>query len=350
MNAGSPHLDLGQLLADVDYASPDDPASAHLAACPACRTEKDRWAAVAAGVRQLAAATPPAPGLLALPALTRKPSALRQSRVTRPPRRRRAAAVAVAAAAALVAGGTAYGLTAAQHASSARPGTTAGLTAVQGCPGTYLAAGTLAKVSGTQAIIQPRITVATSASTVITRPVSGTVSDITDGSHVVVLGTWSRRRLAATEVGIEVGLPRVQRLGIVAVAPQSPFARQAPHLRKSTPIKVLLLPFAAGTVADAHRGSFTLVLRNPVMGVRRIQVLTSNSTKVLARASASLSQLGIGGNVVAVGKIGSRGVLRASTMAETSVTGIITGGSLLKVRPSGCSAAAIETAAVLAGS
>lgn len=61
----------------------------------------------------------------------------------------------------------------------------------------YITAGTLEGVSGTQLIIQPAndqdhmnrtwraqpVTVATSASTAITRPVSGTVSDIADGSR-----------------------------------------------------------------------------------------------------------------------------------------------------------------------
>ncbi len=42
------------------------------------------------------------------------------------------------------------------------------------------------------------VTAATSASTVITCPTSGTVNDITDGSHVEVQGTWSGETLAAT--------------------------------------------------------------------------------------------------------------------------------------------------------
>ena len=45
------------------------------------------------------------------------------------------------------------------------------------------------------------VTVATSPSTVISRPVRGIVSDITDGSQAAVQGTWSDRSLAATQVG-----------------------------------------------------------------------------------------------------------------------------------------------------
>jgi hypothetical protein len=73
------------------------------------------------------------------------------------------------------------------------------------------------------------------------------------------------------------------------------------------------------------------------------------STKVVTKASASLSQLSPGANVVAVGQIGPHGVMTASTVAEPAVLGVVLAGGPAKIRPSGCSAAAITTAAVLAG-
>jgi hypothetical protein len=286
-----------------------------------------------------------------------------------PAGRRRGTVVAVAAVVALVAAGTSYGVTAARGGSSPRPGpaapgrpspllgTAAGLTAVHGCPGKYLTAGTLEQVSGTQLIIQPAndtdhhdrtwraqpVTVVTSASTAITRPVSGTVSDITDGSHVLVQGTWSGARLAAIAVGIEAALP----------APGSFGPRIPPHPGHvaTTPVPKGWLgpPIVIGTVVDAHDGGFTVVTHNPVPVPRpRVQVITSNATKVVARASTSLSQLVLGANVVAVGQMGPHGVLAASIVAEPSVARILLAGGPAKIRPSGCSASAITTAAILA--
>ncbi|HTT53419.1 MAG TPA: hypothetical protein VMH35_18660 [Streptosporangiaceae bacterium] len=283
-----------------------------------------------------------------------------------PARRPRSTVLPAAAAAVLVAAGTGYGLAAAQGGPGPRPstatrgglgalpGTAAGLTAVHGCPGKYITAGTLEQVSGTWLILQPAndqdhqdrtwraqpVTVATSRSTVITRPVSGTVSDITDGSHVVVQGTWSGGRLAAAEVGIEAALP----------APSSFGPPVSHHLRKLMSKGGLGPPAATGMVVDVHDGGFTVLTQGPFPGApARVQVTTSNSTRVVTKASASLSQLDPGANVVAVGQIGSHGVLTASTVAEPPVLEIVLAGGPARLRPSGCSASAITTAAVLAG-
>jgi photosystem II stability/assembly factor-like uncharacterized protein len=51
----SAHLDLADLLAEVDGGAAGAAARAHLAACATCRAETASWAAVAAGVRYLAA-------------------------------------------------------------------------------------------------------------------------------------------------------------------------------------------------------------------------------------------------------------------------------------------------------
>lgn len=306
------------------------------------------------------------------------------------PRRRRTVVVAMAAAA-LVAAGTGYGLAAVQggpaspraraaagRGSSHPPTAAAGLTAVPGCPGKYITAGTLEQVSGTRLILQPandhdhvhrawraqRVTVATSASTVITRPASGTVSDITDGLQVIVQGDWSGGKLAATQVGIEAALPSPQSFGppvhgqrlrklmptgfTPARATGTP-SSGGPGTSHPSSKPALGPPVMSGTVVDAHDGSFTLVVNSPLLGVQRFQVITSNSTKVISKASASLSRLRPGANVVAVGTIGPQGVLTASTVAEPSLTAIILAGGPAKIGPSGCSATAITTAAILAG-
>lgn len=283
--------------------------------------------------------------------------------LTHPARRRRSTvAVAAAALAAAGAGYGSYGLAAARNGSAPLPSTaaarsgsnlpptaTAGLTAVHGCPGMYITAGTLEQVSGTRLIIQPAndqdhanrtwqaqpVTVATSPSTAVTRPVNGTVSDITDGSHVIVQGTLAGQTLAADQVDIEAALPSPQSFG-----PSIPPG--APKLGRLS--AGAMPPFVNGTVADVRDGTFTVVTQAPA-GLR-VKVTTSSSTKVVRKASASLSQLDLGANVVAVGQIGPHGILTASTVTEPSGPMIILAGGPAKIRPSGCSASAIEAAAL----
>jgi hypothetical protein len=286
------------------------------------------------------------------------------------PARRRGTVVAVAGAAALVAAGTGYSLAqgasprgtaaargdAGANSSSrphAQPAIAAGLTAVHGCPGMYITAGTLEQVNGAELIVQPAndqdhvnrvwqakpVTVATTASTAITRPASGMLSDIIDGSHVQVQGTWSGQKLAATEVGIEAALP----------APPVPKFPANGHVRSHVLKGSLGPPFATGTVADAHDGGFTVILRNPIgfPGARtQVQVITSGATEVVGRVGASASQLDLGSNVVAVGPIGANGVMAASTVAESSIINTLLAGGPVELKPSSCSASAITTAAI----
>jgi hypothetical protein len=305
---------------------------------------------------------PPPPDALRMRAAARaRLTAATSAQLAHPPRRR-GTVLAIVGAATLVAAGTGYGLAATQ-AGSVRPGgsrflptTAAGLTAVQGCPGKYITAGTLKQVRGRQLIIQPAndtdhvnrvwraqpVTVATNASTAITVPATGTVSDITDGSRVMVQGAWTGRRLAATQVAIQAGLPPAGSFG-----PR--FPRHPGHVRKIGPPKGMPgPPFTTGTVEDAHDGGFTLVARNPLQGVQRVHVITSSATKVLGYTRTSLSQLRLGADVVAVGPIGHDDLLTASTVTEPSGGQIMLAGGPVKIRSSGCSAAAITTAAILA--
>jgi hypothetical protein len=269
------------------------------------------------------------------------------------PVRRRSTVVAIAASATLVAGGVGYAVTAAvsgtgspSTGSSRLPAATAGLTSVQGCPGEYVTAGTLKQVSGAQLSIEPandtsNVTVVTKASTKITIPAAGKVSDITDGSRVTVQGAWAGRSLAATKVSIQVGLPPAGSIG-----PR--FPRHHGHLRTMTPKGAPSQgpPFATGTVRDARNGSFTVVSRAPLGKVRRIRVVTSSSTKVKTDVSATLSQLSLGANVVAVGPVGHGGIMTARSVTEPRFGRVMLPGGLVKIRSHGCSAAAITTAAI----
>src|SRR6516165_6506931 len=136
MNAGpadtrSPHLDLGDLIAEVTGQAVDDRAREHLARCEHCRTEANRWDLVAGGVRRLAAATPePVPP--ARPGGPRHP----RLRVLASTRRRTVLAASVAAALVLLAA-VGYGASSFVRITFGTAGTGAEtvLTAVGGCTG-----------------------------------------------------------------------------------------------------------------------------------------------------------------------------------------------------------------------
>jgi hypothetical protein len=185
--------------------------------------------------------------------------------------------------------------------------------------------------------------VAANASTTITVPATGSVSDITDGSRVTVQGSWSGRRLAATRVAIQVGLPPAGSIG-----PR--FRHHHGHLRKITPKGAPPQgpPFVTGTVRDASNGGFTVVSESPFGKARRVQVVTSNSTKVETDVSATLSQLSLGANVVAVGPVGHGGAMKASTVTEPAGGRIMLPRGPVRIRSHGCSAAAITAAAISA--
>jgi hypothetical protein len=287
---------------------------------------------------------------------------LQQSYHPRMVNRRLAAGVAVAAAASVVAAGAGYGITAAQVGSSPLPGTTAGstsaagLTAVHGCPGMYMTAGTLRQVSGTRLVVKPAndtdhvnrvwrakpVTVATTRSTAVTIPTTGTLSDITDGSRVEVSGTWSGSSLAAAQVSLVTGKPPQVSYGLL-------FKGKPGHLHRTGP-KGMRFPAVNGTVADADNGGFTVLDDDPLLGNYRVRVITSSSTKVQGYTRTRLSQLNLGANVVAVGTIGRDGVMTAITVAESGVNVMILAGGPVNIRTAGCSASAITTAAVLAAS
>ena len=124
---------------------------------------------------------------------------------------------------------------------------------------------------GTQLIIQPAndedhvnrtwqaqpVIVAMSASTVITCPASGTVSDFTDGSHVEVQGTWSGETLAATQVDIEAAGPSIP--------------ANAPKPGQASP--GAMPPMVTGTVTGAHDGSFTMDTQTPPGGHQALWTL-----------------------------------------------------------------------------
>jgi len=296
MNTGpDTHLDLGDLIAEVNGQAIDDRAREHLARCEHCRAEANRWDLVAGGVRGLAAATPET----AQPA---RPGGLRHTRPrglagprlagSRLVGSRRPAVLAAGVAAALVLlAAVGYGASRFVHIRFGAPGNGAEtlLTAVNGCAGLEQAAGRLEQVNGTSLVVktasgQP-VTLTTTASTFVS--MSGALrSDITDGASVMVRGPRSGGAIEAV---------------IVTVGP--------PFSAVSSPGYAP----ARGTVADASPAGFTLV----TSAGTRVPVTTSGDTLVVV-PHASLGQLRHGATVFAIGHAGPDGTLSARAVAAVT--------------------------------
>jgi hypothetical protein len=350
MSAVTRHLELEELFAEINGEAVDDRVRTHLATCPRCRSEAELWEGVAGGVRHLVAATPspewPLEDVLAGAQETRALSpgnGRPRSLAGRKPRRK--ILVAVAAAVVLVASGASYELVAALGRSGPAPGPRnangdATLTAVRGCPGLHATSGTLEQLNGTSLVLKTRtgqlVTVTTSASTKVSREVTGTLSDITDGAPVIVHGTGSDGRIAAHDVSIDV-------------APKLPTPQKPPHSADRRRIETggqrANLGFAVGRVVHASAGSFTVVMPGGI----RVRVTTSNSTTVYMLASATLTQFLPGQFIVAVGSPGPNGTLAATTVEEGAFLPRIElpPEGISGLPPIGCSSSAVATAALL---
>jgi hypothetical protein len=315
----SPHLDLDDLLAEVNSQAIGDRAREHLATCEHCRTEANRWSLVAGGVRGLAAAAPE-------PVPPARPRHIAPQLLAGP--RRRTMVAASAAAALVLIGGAGYGISAALagHApGTARTGTkTAALTAVKGCDGLELADGTLGQVNGASLVIntssgQP-VTVSTTASTHVA-VFEAPLSDITDGAPVVAAGHSSNGTIEATHV-------------IVGKPPVPPGGGQAGQPGTDIPGMAAV----TGTVSDATAAGFTVVTSTGT----QVSVTTSSDTQV-SLFPTSLSQLQTGASTIGVGYAGPDGTLSAIAVLQPPP-----GTSLASLGVDGCGLASIDHAVTAA--
>jgi hypothetical protein len=284
MNTGpadtsSTHLDLGDLIAEVNGQAIDDRAREHLARCERCRAEANRWDLVAGGVRGLMAATPEA----AQPA---RPQHTRP-RIPAGPRRR--TILAAAAAALVILGAVGYGASNFVHITFGTSGTGAGtvLTAVGGCTGLEEAAGTLERMNGSSLVLKTasgqRVTVTTMPSTLMS--LSGPLrSEITNGASVMVRGSRSGGTIAAAIITVGPPFRAVSPTGMVPVW---------------------------GTVSGASTAGFTLITPTGT----RVPVTTTGDTLVVV-PHASLDQLRRGATIFAVGHAGPHGTLSAQVATQ----------------------------------
>jgi hypothetical protein len=310
----SPHLDLGDLIAEANGQPIGDAAREHLAGCERCRLEASRWILVADGVRGLAAAASEAaapeagepgagepgagepragePGAgepravpVAYPSHPGRPQRVGRRILARPARRALLVAGSAAAAAVLLVGvGIGSGLV---QVNLSGPSAETVLTAVSGCAALESANGTLEQVNASSLVIktasgQP-VTVTTTAATEAGEVgASGSLlGDITDGAAVTVSGLSSDGTIAAFFV--IVANPAQQH-------PQPP------------PGMVIV----KGTVADARTAGFTVVTPNAT----RVPVTTSGHTAVSV-LNASLAQFPVGASILAIGSAGPDGTLSA---------------------------------------
>ena len=278
MNANSTHLDLEDLIGEVNGQAIGDRAREHLAGCAQCQLEANRWNLVAGGIRDLAAEAADAPE----PA---RPPRAGPHVVTGPWRRAMVVAGSAAAAFLLLVGvGVASGVV---HVRFSGPGSsTTSLTALSGCPQLQQASGTLERVSGADVVIK---TASGQLVTVTTKPAtrlsaSGALRDaITDGAAVSVAGPSANGTIAADLV-------------IVGADPS------------------LTVPGAAnvrGTVADAGPAGFSVV----TAAGTRVPVTTSDTTAVTV-FSASLGQLQDGAKTTVLGQPGPHGTLSALAVVQ----------------------------------
>lgn len=217
------------------------------------------------------------------------------------------------------------------------------LTAVSGCPGLAATSGTLERVTGSSLVLKTPggepVTVTTSTSIKISRQVTGTVSDITDGAQVIVHGTGSDGVIAAQRISIGP-LPRVHG----QLPPRHRRGRPRGGHPDGRPRSPARGGIANGTVTDASTGSFTVIMP----GGFHVPVTTSGSTTVYTLATATLGQLRTGEFVIAVGSAKADGALAAATVEQGADVPHIQHGNGIVPQPwLGCSPAAVATAALL---
>jgi hypothetical protein len=264
-----------------------------------------------------------------------------RSRALRQSQRRWQAVTAGAAAAILVAAGISYGLTA-WPGGAGHPAAAANkLTAVNGCPGLAAASGMLERVKGSSLVLKTPgggpATVITSASSTLRRQVTGTVGDITTGTHVIVAGTGSGGGIAARSIIIGPP-PRLHSPPPTHLRhghPSHPGPRRSPVPGGR----------ADGKVTDVSTGSFTLL----TSGGFHIRVTTSGSTTVYTQATSTVSQLRAGQFTIAVGKARPDGTLAAASVEQGNLIPRFEHDGGIVAQPwLGCSPSAITTVAFLA--
>jgi len=281
----TPHLDLEELIAEVNGQPVADRAREHLASCAHCQLEASRWNLVADGIHGLAADTPEAPQ----PA---RPLDARRRGRRRPVRYTLIGVGSAAAALALFVGiGSAAGIVSVSFGGGgqASGGNQATLTAVTGCSQLEQASGTLERVNGADVVVKGAngqlVTVTTTAATKFAMVGTQLGGDITDGAPVDATGPRTDGTISAISVLIGDALAQ--------------HSQPPPGMVR-----------VEGTVSDASTAGFTIV----TSAGAQVPVTISGDT-IISVANASLGQLPVGSTVHAIGLPGPDGTLAARGVA-----------------------------------
>jgi len=284
-NPVSPHLDLGELIAEVNGQPVADQAREHLASCAHCQLEANRWNLIADGIHGLAADAPEAPQPV-------RPQDARQRR-RRPVRYALLGVGSAAAAVVLFLGiGSAAGIVKVSFGSGgghAPGGGQTALTAVTGCTQLEQASGNLERVNGSDLTVKAAngqlVTVTTTAATEIAMSGTQLGGDITDGASVIATGPRTDEAIAAITVLIG-------------------------HTAQQHPQPPPGMVWVRGTASDVSATGFTVVTSDG----SRVPVTISGDTLINV-SDASLSQLPVGANIHAIGLAGPDGTLAARGVA-----------------------------------
>jgi hypothetical protein len=309
------HLTLAELAASGSNTTLPAAAAAHLESCAACRARSRD--AVADGVRFLVARCQPPPGLISsvFEAIDTEPAPARPARLPGAGRlpwplthgHYRAKRIALATAAAVLLSAAGAGLVTAVRPAG-QPG---GATEAGGGPITHagvtltectqvplqVLGRVLERVSGTSLVLAGPLTATTSAATKVLRDVTGTMADVTDGAHVLVIGTVTAGAITGT---------------LVAVMPGTGSAGPASGQSAAGVTQGL----AYGTVDDARGPGFTVVEGDGT----RIPVTMTASSSVITTVPSSLGELRTGQMTSVVVSPGANGTPAAVTVGQSALS------------------------------
>lgn len=292
------HLSAAELIAAARGEPVSAPAAGHLGDCESCTAEVRQWRAVGDGIQVLVARSEPSRDILGqvFEAVGARTGWRGHGRWW----------LTAAAAVVLIGGGYGVGMILTSAGGGRAPARASAALTATGCSGLEAVGGTLTSVSGSVLTIGTPggspVTVTTSADTTVLREVAGSLSDVTDGTHVTVFGTNSGATIRARSVALANG-----------AAPGAVKPPAGPAGRGGLPLQ---LGIASGTVADAGSSGFTVDEPDG----SRVRVATSSSTRVLTLVASRVGQLKTGQLTSAVGNPGPDGRLAATMVEQDSVT------------------------------
>lgn len=310
MTNASAHLSLEELVA-ASRPGVAGLANPHLQQCPDCRAEVEQWRATAQAVRKAAPIVAPPPYVLrgVLDEIDRPP------RGAAGRRGRRGVLLAAAASAGLIAAagyglwpqGSGTGPARTPVSFSAREVAAIGLMDTE-CQSLKVAAGTLRSKDGSTLVVETaegkQIRIDASAVSRVTRQVAGSLSDLSDGTRVMVHGEGDEAGKTITAETVLVGGPQMK-------PPKLP-GGMASGIASMMASRGTVM----GTVGEVGSDGFTVTGTGGI----RVRVAATGSTTFVKQEQARPDQLEVGKYTVVVGTLNGDKSLKATTVQQDSLT------------------------------